>query len=225
MWLIESALAADEQGARGDARRRAEGDRPRRASRPDRAIAEGDDVAAAETELIRALESEAESLRKLNPFLVLGVGYEATDADVRAAFGELTKRYHPDRFARYQSTELRQIAAEIFILIRDAYRKLGDEAGRRRCSPRSARHPRASPARARRPATRCAALDHRAVAGRPRQSRPIPRPQAPPPRADAATARRAGAAASPRLTTRRPSRVRTTRRPSPAPRPSAPRED
>ena len=79
---------------------------------------------------MRALEAEAESLRKLNPFLVLGVGYETTDADVRAAFGELTKRYHPDRFARYQSTQLRQIAAEIFILIRDAYRKLADEQSR-----------------------------------------------------------------------------------------------
>src|SRR5690606_10537149 len=82
---------------------------------------------AAEAELIRALEAEVESLRKLNPFLVLGVGYETTDADVRAAFGELTKRYHPDRFARYQSGQLRQIAAEIFLLIRDAYRRLGDD--------------------------------------------------------------------------------------------------
>jgi hypothetical protein len=79
---------------------------------------------------VRALEAEAESLRKLNPILVLGVGYETTDADVRAAFGELTKRYHPDRFVRYQSQKLRQIAAEIFILIRDAYRRLADEKGR-----------------------------------------------------------------------------------------------
>ena len=69
-------------------------------------------------------------IKRLNPFLVLGVGYEASDADVRGAFGELTKRYHPDRFARYQSSRLRQLAAEIFILIRDAYRKLADDAGR-----------------------------------------------------------------------------------------------
>ena len=87
-------------------------------------IGEGHDQAAAEDDLIRALVAEAESLRKLNPFLVLGVGYEATNADVRAAFGGLTKRYHPDRFARYESSELRAVAAEIFILIRDAYRKL-----------------------------------------------------------------------------------------------------
>jgi len=61
---------------------------------------------------------------------VLGVGYETTDEDVRRAFGELTKRYHPDRFARYQSQTLRQVAAEIFILIRDAYRRLADDKGR-----------------------------------------------------------------------------------------------
>ena len=79
---------------------------------------------------IALLMSEAESLKKLNPFLVLGVGYEASDSDVRAAFGELTKRYHPDRFARYESPELRNVAAEIFILIRDAYRKLSDEPNR-----------------------------------------------------------------------------------------------
>jgi hypothetical protein len=91
---------------------------------------DGADLTAAERDLIKALVAEAESLKKLNPFLVLGVGYEATDAEVRAAFADLTKRYHPDRFARYESSALREVAAEIFILIRDAYRKLGDAASR-----------------------------------------------------------------------------------------------
>jgi tetratricopeptide (TPR) repeat protein len=127
VWLIESALAAETKV-------RAKTADP---SRPPTAPpveppppAERSDLGEAETELVRALEAEAESLRKLNPFLVLGVGYETTDADVRAAFGELTKRYHPDRFARYQSSQLRALAAEIFILIRDAYRKLADENSR-----------------------------------------------------------------------------------------------
>jgi hypothetical protein len=122
VWLIESALASETKvrAKTGDPAPIAEPPPP----------ATRDDVGEAETDLVRALEAEAESLRKLNPFLVLGVGYETTDADVRAAFGELTKRYHPDRFARYQSTKLRQTAAEIFILIRDAYRKLADEQSR-----------------------------------------------------------------------------------------------
>lgn len=125
VWMIENALASD-------AKVRAQTANPVAEEKPQRAptISDGEDVSAAESELLRALEAEAESLRKLNPFLVLGVGYDTTDADVRHAFGELTKRYHPDRFARYQSPKLRQIAAEIFILIRDAYRRLADDAGR-----------------------------------------------------------------------------------------------
>jgi hypothetical protein len=125
VWLIESALAAENKVRAGT-----EGGVQPAPPPGDSAITDGENVAEAEAELIRALEAEAESLRKLNPFLVLGVGYETTDNDVRAAFGELTKRYHPDRFARYQSTKLRQIAAEIFILIRDAYRRLADDASR-----------------------------------------------------------------------------------------------
>jgi hypothetical protein len=112
-------------------------------------IGDSADVTAAERDLIKALVSEAESLKKLNPFLVLGVGYEATDAEVRGAFGELTKRYHPDRFARYESAELREVAAEIFILIRDAYRRLGDAAARSQLLQslgKSAPAPRAVPA-------------------------------------------------------------------------------
>ncbi|MEJ7598006.1 MAG: DnaJ domain-containing protein [Kofleriaceae bacterium] len=128
IWLIESALASEQQRRAIDGAPQAP--LPPTTTGPVPTIGEGNDQAAAEDDLIRALVAEAESLRKLNPFMVLGVGYEATNADVRAAFGGLTKRYHPDRFARYESAELRTVAAEIFILIRDAYRKLGDEAGR-----------------------------------------------------------------------------------------------
>jgi hypothetical protein len=133
VWLIETALASEHrrlatplQGAPGLGAHPL----PGRISTISPAISDAADVTAAERDLIRALVSEAESLKKLNPFLVLGVGYEATDAEVRAAFGQLTKRYHPDRFARYESAELRQVSAEIFILIRDAYRRLGDAAAR-----------------------------------------------------------------------------------------------
>ena len=129
VWMIESALASESKrrntpaagipvvGAQA-------------VTSPTPALGDSQDMISAEQDLVKALLSEAESLRKLNPFLVLGVGYEASDTDVRASFGELTKRYHPDLFARYESSELRQVAAEIFILIRDAYRKLGDEAAR-----------------------------------------------------------------------------------------------
>ena len=124
VWMIESALAAENKV------RAKTGNEANQPATPPSTLSDGQEISAAEAELIRALESEAESLKKLNPFLVLGVGYETTDADVRHAFGELTKRYHPDRFTRYQSQKLRQVAAEIFILIRDAYRRLADDKGR-----------------------------------------------------------------------------------------------
>lgn len=134
MWLIETALAsADKEGSRvgrpPTATPSAGTPAPTRGVR-EPTLNEGADLAAAETELIVALTSELDSLKRLNPFQVLGLGYEAEDDDVRAAFGELTKRYHPDRYARFQSKDLRNLAAEIFILIRDAYRKLGDAAAR-----------------------------------------------------------------------------------------------
>ncbi len=139
VWMIESALASESKRRNtpvagvpvaGGVVPTSGGSVVGAPSGPIPSISESEDVVAAEQDLVKALLSEAESLKKLNPFLVLGVGYEATDGDVRAAFGELTKRYHPDLFARYESTELRAVAAEIFILIRDAYRKLGDEASR-----------------------------------------------------------------------------------------------
>lgn len=126
VWMIESALAAENKVRAQTGSEAAPSPPPARPT----TISDGEELSAAEVELIRALEAEVESLRKLNPFLVLGVGYETTDDDVRHAFGELTKRYHPDRFARYQSAKLRQVAAEIFILIRDAYRRLADDKGR-----------------------------------------------------------------------------------------------
>ncbi len=130
IYMIESALASESKRRQTPAagvQIVAPSSSP---AAPVASIGDGEEVGAAEQELVKALIAEADSLRKLNPFLVLGVGYEASDSDVRAAFGELTKRYHPDLFARYDSTQLRQTAAEIFILIRDAYRRLGDEAGR-----------------------------------------------------------------------------------------------
>lgn len=130
IYMIESALAAEQKRRQTPPSGVPVAPMRTQPSGPVVAITEGVDVSAAEQELVTALLAEAESLRKLNPFLVLGVGYEANDGDVRAAFGELTKRYHPDLFARYESKQLRETAAEIFIVIRDAYRKLASEQGR-----------------------------------------------------------------------------------------------
>lgn len=145
MWMIESALtAAQREGsvsqpkagaAAEQARRRAASpvtEPPTSTAALDPDMGAGDDLVEAEDQLIAALRQEYQALQRLNAFQILGVGYETSDDEVRASFGELTKRYHPDRFARYQSAMARELASEIFILIRDAYRKLGTPDGRAR---------------------------------------------------------------------------------------------
>jgi curved DNA-binding protein CbpA len=124
MWLIESALrsAKSETAA---ARAKPAAAAPRATTEPPPSLEDGEDVVSAEDDLIAALKQEHASLRRMNPFQILDVDYEASDEAVRAAFGQLTRKYHPDRFARYQSQDARKFASEIFILIRDAYRKLG----------------------------------------------------------------------------------------------------
>jgi hypothetical protein len=133
VWMIESALEAEQRRGTHASPSMGVAVAPPVAPAPPAPVAsmgDGAEVTSAETDLVRALLAEVDAMKKLNPFLVLGIGYEASDVEVRRAFGELTKRYHPDRFARYESSELRHVAAEIFILIRDAYRKLCDETGR-----------------------------------------------------------------------------------------------
>jgi tetratricopeptide (TPR) repeat protein len=138
LWLIETALAsAQKQPGGGGLAPPGPGTTGAmpvidRAGAGDASVDDSRDLATAEGELLQALGQELASLRRLNPFQVLGVGYEASDDDVRNGFAELTRRYHPDRFTRYASTDLRTLAAEIFILIRDAYRKLGDPPSRQK---------------------------------------------------------------------------------------------
>lgn len=81
-------------------------------------------------DLVGKLRQELESLRKLNPFQILGVGYETTDEAVNRAFASLSKRYHPDRFAGDENGEAREIATAIFSLIRHAYRGLNSTEAR-----------------------------------------------------------------------------------------------
>lgn len=183
LWLIETALASAQKQAA-----------PAPPAATDAGVDDSADVMQAEDELLAALASELASLRKLNPFQVLGVGYEASDADVRAAFAGLTKRYHPDRFTRYTSQELRGMAAEIFILIRDAYRRLGDEAGRAR----------AIAALGQRPSVKVPAL--KGPSGTPAggSAVPIPSTGAPPPVAHAPPVRPPSAPPVPPVTPPRP---------------------
>ncbi len=174
MWLIESALSSARTRdvskvqrapaaatASATRQRRAPPAEPPRPRSEDKELEEGAPLVAAEAELVAALRTEQEALRKRNPFQVLGVGYDADDQKVRDAFARLTKKYHPDRYARYQSIEARELASEVFILIRDAYRRIGSPRARELTLSRLQRNRPASqrPAPTRAPTPRPAASD------------------------------------------------------------------
>ena len=106
---------------------------------------EGAPVVEAERELIEALETELATYRRLNPFQILGLGYRADTRAVHAAFAELSRRFHPDRFVRYQSEEVTTLAEALFVTARDAYRSLAT-ADQRAATLEAIRAERAPPA-------------------------------------------------------------------------------
>jgi len=111
------------------------------ASESSPSVSDGEDIAAAEEALVGQLRSELAALAKLNPFQLLDLDYDADEERIRAAFAELTKRYHPDRFARYQSSAIRNVGAEVYLLVRNAYKELCTEEGRERVRAAAGAHP------------------------------------------------------------------------------------
>lgn len=83
----------------------------------------GEDVAS-------VLRRELERLRKANAFEILGLPTTAAGDAVRQAFLDATKRHHPNRYAR-EPQETRELANEVFLLIRAAYEQLFDDGKRR----------------------------------------------------------------------------------------------
>ena len=126
MWLLESALTSAGLGP-------AHGTAPEAAELPALpSLEEGDEWITAESDLVQALWQELTTMSKMNPFQLLGLPTTSNDSDIRTAFGALSKRYHPDRFARYESFEIRELANEVFMLLRDAYRDVADAASRKK---------------------------------------------------------------------------------------------
>lgn len=64
-----------------------------------------------------------------DPYEVLGVSRTATDEEIKKAYRELVKKYHPDR---YKGNPLEDLAAEKMQEINEAYAVLSDPARRRR---------------------------------------------------------------------------------------------
>lgn len=81
-------------------------------------------LAAPLTEIIADLHAELFELQQRDDFGVLGLDRTADEEAVRLAYLELSKRYHPHRFARHRSPEITRIANEIYVCIQAAYGRL-----------------------------------------------------------------------------------------------------
>jgi hypothetical protein len=117
VWMIESALGRTAPAGRGE---------------PAGAETQLDDSGSAEAEdqLVTALEGELRAFRTMQPHQILGIAHDAGEPAARTAFGELSKRYHPDRFARFESDLARRVASDVFVVLRDAYRRMTEPSHR-----------------------------------------------------------------------------------------------
>lgn len=85
-----------------------------------------DDLGGTDREVFLTLEERLRELRESGAHQVLGVAWDAGVGDVRAAYFELTKQYHPDVYGRYRSSAIEHMAEEIFILVNKAYDRMRD---------------------------------------------------------------------------------------------------
>lgn len=61
---------------------------------------------------------------------LLGVPPQATHDEIKEAFYDLSRTWHPDRFFRRDLGDLEEHAEEVFVAITEAWRTLGNEASR-----------------------------------------------------------------------------------------------
>lgn len=83
-------------------------------------------VSEYERNVFLELDAELDRLRQCAAHEVLGVAEDADVAQIRTAYFALTKRYHPDIYARHRSRALLSMAQELFIHINKAYDRMRD---------------------------------------------------------------------------------------------------
>lgn len=74
-----------------------------------------------EISLLKQLQAELSELAKKPAWGVLGVSQGAEHDEIRTAFFDASKRYHPHLFARYAHPEIKQVVTELFITHKRAY--------------------------------------------------------------------------------------------------------
>jgi curved DNA-binding protein CbpA len=78
----------------------------------------------------RSLRALLDSYAGADHFKVLGVAQDATAAQVKAAYFQLARVYHPDTVQPDLSPEVKQLCADLFSRISEAWGVLGDDARR-----------------------------------------------------------------------------------------------
>ncbi len=89
------------------------------------------------SEVAARLSTQLERLRSADPFRVLDVTPQVDREGVRRAYLLLTKKFHPNRFA-LEPVQTRDVANEVFLLIRRAYDLLADDDKRKQWRDRVA---------------------------------------------------------------------------------------
>lgn len=74
-----------------------------------------------ELALLSKLQQELAQLESKTPWAVLGVSQGADAEQVKAAFFQASKRYHPHLYARYAHPEIKRVVTELFIAHKRAY--------------------------------------------------------------------------------------------------------
>ena len=76
------------------------------------------------------LQAELKRRSVADPFQVLGVAPDAGERVIHAAFLTATKQLHPNKFVR-EAADVRELAGEVFLLVRKAWAELEDDAKRK----------------------------------------------------------------------------------------------
>lgn len=91
-----------------------------------------DELGGYELGVFDELDAEIRRVRECAAHQVLGVADDADVAEIRGAYFELSKRYHPDLYAKYRSAAIMSLAQDVFIYVNRAYDRMRDstvEAG------------------------------------------------------------------------------------------------
>ncbi|HET8935363.1 MAG TPA: hypothetical protein VFN67_18065 [Polyangiales bacterium] len=76
---------------------------------------------AAELALLEQLKQELAQVDEKTAWAMLGVSQGAAPEQIKAAFFQASKRYHPHLFARYSHPEIKRIVTELFITHKRAF--------------------------------------------------------------------------------------------------------